>query len=98
MKITINRIVTDWEFERMNVPKEYTYSQMKGEMMMSALQKMQEMPGLFTENNSVIGTEYRFECIILSMESFQNILKLCRQYNIPRDETEKVFNTLMNEV
>ena len=84
----------------MNLPKEYIRSQTKGEMTVSILQKLQEIPGLFTENplgTLLNGTEYRFECIVLNMESFQNILKLCRQYNIPGDEIEKVFNTLVNE-
>ena len=101
MKIAINRVVTDWEFEKMDVPKLFVINNTKEDMSRAVAKKIINLPGLFTENplgTLLNGTEYRFECIVLNMESFQNILKLCRQYYIPGDEIEKVFNMLINEV
>ena len=98
MRIVANRILTDWEFERMNVPKEYVRSQTKGEITVSAFQKIQEMPGLFTENKQGdLGTEYRFECIVMSREQFKELIDAMLYEGIAKIRIDQIIKGIIKE-
>jgi len=100
MRVIAQVQISDREKVDSRMPRQTFESMVYSDLSISFAKKLGELYGLTSKEEALMDcfTRYQMEAIVLSMNSFQELLEVLMLYGVPREVIKRVTNNMMTKL